>query len=98
MADIDPELPLVVECRSLAEVAEALEHSPQRIMFDNMDIESMRQALALVDGRCETEISGGVNLESLPELGKLGADYVSCGSLTHSAPYSDLSMQLSTKP
>uniref|UniRef100_A0A7C4ABK2 nicotinate-nucleotide diphosphorylase (carboxylating) n=1 Tax=Fundidesulfovibrio putealis TaxID=270496 RepID=A0A7C4ABK2_9BACT len=85
---------LEIECRSLEEVRQAVAQRPQRIMLDNMGPERMRQALALIPPGIETEISGGVSLETLPALAGLGADYVSVGRITHSAPYADFSMQL----
>ncbi|WP_243311102.1 carboxylating nicotinate-nucleotide diphosphorylase [Fundidesulfovibrio agrisoli] len=86
--------PLEVECRSLEEVLQAVAERPERIMLDNMTPEQMREALALIPQGIETEISGGVDLDRLPELAALGADFVSVGRITHSAPYADFSMQL----
>lgn len=87
-------VPLEVECRTLEEVREAVALRPERIMLDNMTMRQMREALALIPQGIETEISGGVTLESLPELAQLGADFVSVGRITHSAPYADFSMQI----
>lgn len=87
-------VPLEVECRTLEEVREAVGLRPERIMLDNMTTPQMREALALIPQGIETEISGGVTLESLPELALLGADFVSVGRITHSAPYADFSMQI----
>jgi len=86
--------PLEVECRTLDEVRQAVALAPERIMLDNMTLEQMREALALIPQGIETELSGGVSLETLPELGKLGADFISVGRITHSAPYADFSMQI----
>lgn len=86
--------PLEIECRDLDEVRQALAQKPQRIMFDNMGPEEISQALKLVPPGVETEISGGVSLESLPKLAGLGADFISVGRITHSAAYADFSMQL----
>ena len=86
--------PLEVECRTLDEVRQAVALNPERIMLDNMTLEQMRSALALVPEGIETEISGGVSLKNLPMLGTLGADFISVGRVTHSAPYADFSMQL----
>jgi len=86
--------PLEVECRTLDEVREAVRLSPRRIMLDNMDQDQMREALALIPEAIETELSGGVSLDALPALARLGADFVSVGRITHSAPYADYSMQL----
>lgn len=86
--------PVEVECRSLAEVEQAVALRPSRIMLDNMDCDMLRKALALIPAGIESEISGGVSLETLPALGKLGADFISVGRITHSAPAADFSMQL----
>jgi nicotinate-nucleotide pyrophosphorylase (carboxylating) len=86
--------PLEVECRTLDEVREAVSLSPSRIMLDNMTMDQMREALSLIPSEIETELSGGVSLEALPELGALGADFISVGRITHSAPYADFSMQI----
>ncbi len=86
--------PIEAECRDLDEVREAVAAAVERIMLDNMDPATMREALAMIPDAIETEISGGVSLERLPALGRLGADFISVGRLTHSAPYADLSMRL----
>jgi len=87
-------VPLEVECRTLEEVREASALAPERIMLDNMTPRAMREALAIIPSGIETEISGGVTLETLPALGEIGADFVSVGRITHSAPYADFSMQI----
>ena len=53
----------------------------------------MRQAVALVAGKAETECSGNVTKERLKEIAEIGVDYVSCGALTHSAPIMDVSLK-----
>lgn len=63
-------------------------------MLDNMDLATMKEALALVPSGIETEVSGGVNLETIGAIGKLGPDFVSVGALTHSAKVLDLSMRV----
>lgn len=86
--------PIEVECRSLKEVTQAVALRPSRIMLDNMDCEMLEKALALIPTDIESEISGGVSLETLPALAKLNADFISVGRITHSAPAADFSMQL----
>jgi nicotinate-nucleotide pyrophosphorylase (carboxylating) len=93
-AAYDPCPPIEVECRNLSEVAEAVAVSPSRVMLDNMDGATITAALGLIPAGIETEISGGVSLETLPALGRLGADFVSVGRITHSAPTADISMQI----
>jgi nicotinate-nucleotide pyrophosphorylase (carboxylating) len=89
-----PELPLEVECRSLAEVDEALAAGAPRLLLDNMSPAQLRDAVAHVAGRAELEASGGVTLQTLREVAGTGVDFVSMGALTHSAPALDLSLLL----
>lgn len=83
-----------VETQNLDEVQEALQQQVDIIMLDNMAIDRVREAVKLIDGRAKVEISGGVNLESLNEISRAGADFVSVGALTHSAPSMDISMNI----
>jgi nicotinate-nucleotide pyrophosphorylase (carboxylating) len=83
-----------VETQNLNEVREALDNKVDIIMLDNMSIDCMRDAVKVIDGRAKVEISGGVTLESLDEISRTGADYVSVGALTHSAPAVDISMNI----
>jgi nicotinate-nucleotide pyrophosphorylase (carboxylating) len=93
-----PAVPLEVECRTLAEVDEALDAGAPRILLDNMSIEELRAAVAHVDGRAELEASGGVTLQTLREIASTGVQFVSVGALTHSAPALDLSLILEPLP
>ena len=68
------------------------------ILLDNLSIDEMREAVGRIAGRAKTEISGGVTLERMPDLARTGADYVSVGALTHSAPAADLSLELELEP
>jgi nicotinate-nucleotide pyrophosphorylase (carboxylating) len=89
-----PELPLEVECRTLAEVDEALAAGATQILLDNMSVEGLRGAVRHVAGRARLEASGGVTLQTLREIAGTGVDFVSVGALTHSAPALDLSLLL----
>lgn len=82
-----------VECESLEQVAEALEAGADIIMLDNMDDDAMREAVALVGDRAETECSGNVDEARLASIASIGVTYVSSGALTHSAGIIDLSMK-----
>ena len=82
-----------VEVESLAMVREALEAGADIIMLDNMDHDTMRQAIDLIDGRAAVEVSGNVTADNAAALVDLGVDYVSSGALTHSAPILDLSLK-----
>ncbi len=86
--------PIEVECRTLGEVREAAALGVDRIMLDNMAPQALAEALALVPPGIETEVSGGVALETLPAIGAAGPDFVSVGRLTHSAPAADFSMRI----
>ncbi len=87
--------PIEVECRTLAEVQEAVACRVDRIMLDNMTIEAMCEALEAIPADIETEVSGGVTLETIRPLASAspkGPDFISVGRLTHSAPVADFSM------
>ncbi|WP_027183427.1 carboxylating nicotinate-nucleotide diphosphorylase [Desulfovibrio inopinatus] len=88
--------PIEVECRTLDEVREAVSLRPERIMLDNMEPSVMKEALSLIPEGIETEISGGVSMDKLSELAALGADFISIGKITHSAPSTDFSMLIHT--
>ncbi|MCI9488134.1 MAG: carboxylating nicotinate-nucleotide diphosphorylase [Lachnospiraceae bacterium] len=82
-----------IEVETLEQVREAVEAGADIIMLDNMTTEEMREAIALIDGRAETECSGNVTRENIARIIDLGVDYVSSGALTHSAPILDISMK-----
>ncbi|MDZ7762144.1 MAG: carboxylating nicotinate-nucleotide diphosphorylase [Desulfovermiculus sp.] len=90
--------PIEVECRTRDQVHEAVAAGVERIMLDNMDQEGIADCLELIPAGIESEISGGVSLDNLPKLGALGADFISVGCLTNSAPVLDLSMRLRLDP
>jgi nicotinate-nucleotide pyrophosphorylase (carboxylating) len=89
-----PPLRLEIEAETLDDVREALDGGVTRIMFDNMSLDQMRAAVALVGGRAETEASGGITLDNLHAVGETGVDFVSLGALTHSARTLDVSMEV----
>lgn len=82
-----------VETETLEQVEEAVCAGADIIMLDNMTPEMMKEAIALIDGRAETECSGNVTRENVERLTSLGVDYISSGALTHSAPILDLSLK-----
>jgi len=86
--------PIEVEVESLEEVDEALQAGADRLLLDNMETAEIREAVRRCRGRAKTEISGGVSLERVPELATTGADFVSSGALTHSAPAADISLEI----
>ena len=89
-----PGVPLEVECRSSAEIDEALAAGARRILLDNMTPDELRAAVRQVDGRATLEASGGVTREAIGEIAATGVDCISVGALTHSAPALDLSLLL----
>ena len=86
-------LKIEVETRNLQEVEEALKSGVDRIMLDNMGVDDMKKAVKLINGKCETEASGGITREMLKEVAATGVDFISAGALTHSAKNIDLSLK-----
>ncbi|WP_232818838.1 carboxylating nicotinate-nucleotide diphosphorylase [Megasphaera stantonii] len=82
-----------VETETLDMVREAVEAGADIIMFDNMTHDMMKEAVAIINGRAETECSGNVTEENISKLKDVGVDYISSGALTHSAPILDLSLK-----
>ena len=87
-------LPVEVEVQTLAELDEALASTAETVLVDNMSTQEIVEAVRRTRGRAKIEISGGVTLERIPELAATGADYVSVGALTHSAPAIDISFEI----
>jgi nicotinate-nucleotide pyrophosphorylase (carboxylating) len=87
-------MPIEVEAQSLEQVDAAIAAAADVILLDNLSTSEIRAAVERIGGRARTEISGGVTLERLPDLAATGADSVSIGALTHSAPAADLSFEL----
>ena len=83
-----------VEVETLEQVDQALAAGADILLLDNMSIDDIREAVRRSRGRAATEISGGVTLERIPELAATGADFVSVGALTHSAPAIDISFEI----
>lgn len=93
---INKNLPVEVETRNLSEVDEVLRNGGvDVIMLDNMDPETMRQAVHTIGGRCKTEASGGINEDTIRAVAECGVDYISVGELTHSVRSLDLSLKVS---
>jgi nicotinate-nucleotide pyrophosphorylase (carboxylating) len=89
-----PELPVEVEAQTLEEVDEALGAGADVVLVDNMTTDEVRTAVARARGKARIEVSGGVTLARIPELAATGADFVSIGALTHSAPAVDISFEI----
>ncbi len=82
-----------VEVENMDMVREAVEAGADIIMLDNMNIEQLKEAVAYINGRAETECSGNMTKENIANIASAGVDYVSSGALTHSAPILDLSLK-----
>lgn len=92
--DKGKKLKIEIECRSLDDIRRVLAHGgADRIMFDNFSPELTREAVELVNGKVETESSGGITLENLRAYGETGVDYISVGALTHSVKGLDMSFK-----
>ena len=89
-----PDFPMEVECRTPAEVDEALEAGATRLLLDNMSPDELRRIVAQVGGRARLEASGGIAFDTLRSYAETGVDWISVGALTHSAPALDLSLTL----
>lgn len=89
-----PDLSLEVEVQTVEELDEALAAGAPMILLDNMTTDVIRECVRRTSGRARLEISGGVTLERIPELARTGADFVSVGALTHSAPAADISFEI----
>ena len=94
MRQANQTLPVEVEAQSLCEVDAALDAGADIVLLDNLSTADIIEAVAKCRGKARTEISGGVTLARMPELATTGADYVSIGALTHSAPAADLSFEI----
>ena len=82
-----------VEVDTLDQLCEALHFPIDAVLLDNMDVATLKKAVALVNGRLLTEASGGVNLETVRKIAEIGVDLISVGALTHSAPRLDLALE-----
>jgi nicotinate-nucleotide pyrophosphorylase (carboxylating) len=84
-----------VECDTLEQVIEARDAAADRVLLDNMTPEQVREAVAVLEGSVEVEVSGGITLETIGAYAETGADFVSVGALTHSVPVFDIGLDMS---
>ncbi len=89
-----PDLEVEVEVDTLEELREALESGAEHILLDNMSDAMMVEAVKMTAGKARLEASGGITIERLPAIGKIGVDFVSVGALTHSVKSSDISLDV----
>jgi len=83
-----------VEVTNLAELEVALQLQVDRIMLDNMDLETIHQAVTITNGQTPLEVSGNVSLNTVRSIAETGVDFISIGALTHSAPILDISLDV----
>ncbi|MEL8055224.1 MAG: carboxylating nicotinate-nucleotide diphosphorylase [Pseudomonadota bacterium] len=83
-----------IEVDTLAQLEEALPHKPHAVLLDNMNPETLRKAVEIVDGQCVTEASGGITLETVAAKAETGVNYISVGALTHSAINLDVGLDI----
>jgi nicotinate-nucleotide pyrophosphorylase (carboxylating) len=88
------DLPIEIEAQSLEQVDEAVQAGADVILLDNLPDAQLVEAIARIGGRAKIEISGGVTIDRIPALAATGADFVSVGALTHSAPAADISLEI----
>jgi nicotinate-nucleotide pyrophosphorylase (carboxylating) len=89
-----PEVAVEIEAENIDQADAALVAGADIVLADNMSVEQIREVVRHARGRAKVEISGGVTLERIPELASTGADFVSVGALTHSAPAIDISFEI----
>ena len=87
-----PNLKIEVEVDTIEQLKEALSTQPDWVLLDNMPPPVLRECVALCEGICKTEASGGINLETIHDIAQTGVDAISVGALTHSAPSIDLAL------
>ncbi len=83
-----------IEVDNLQQLEEALPLKPHAVLLDNMDNDTLRRAVEMIDGACKAEASGGVNLDTVAGIAETGVDYISVGALTHSASNLDVGLDL----
>jgi nicotinate-nucleotide pyrophosphorylase (carboxylating) len=96
MRRFDPDVLLIFEADTLAQAQVLAQCQVDRILLDNMNCETLKQAVALVQGRCKLEASGNMTLARVKEVAETGVDYISVGALTHSVQALDFSLELIT--
>lgn len=88
-----PTLKIEVECGNLRQVRQALAAGADIIMLDNMSPARMKRAVEVIAGRALVEASGNITLDNIRQVTRVGVDFISVGTLTHSAPAADISLE-----
>ncbi len=91
----DSALPVEIEVRNRAEITEALACGATRLLLDNMTPAQAAEEIRFIAGRASVELSGGIELDAIAAYAATGADFISCGAITHSAPAVDINFRLS---
>jgi nicotinate-nucleotide pyrophosphorylase (carboxylating) len=86
--------PIEIEVRTLAELEEAIEGGAQHLLLDNLTPAQAREWIARIAGRAVVELSGGITLDTVAAYAETGADFISCGAITHSAAAVDINFRL----
>lgn len=94
LAKIKKRMPIEVECDTLLQASEALKAKADIIMLDNMNLDQIKKAVKMINGKAKIEVSGGVNLKTVGNIAKAGVDYISVGALTHSVKAVDIGLDL----
>jgi nicotinate-nucleotide pyrophosphorylase (carboxylating) len=90
--------PVEIEVETLAQVKEALEAGADRLLLDNMDVPTLRLAVAMINGRAQTEASGGIGLDNIRDIAQTGVNFISVGRITQSATAVDIGLDWSITP
>ena len=94
LANNNKDLEIIVEARNLDEVNQILnEGGVKRILLDNFDYKTTKEAVAIIGEKCQTESSGGITENTIAKYAKCGVDFISLGALTHSVLNFDLSLK-----
>jgi len=91
---VSPMVKIEVEVSNLEELKEALECDVDIIMLDNMNLEDMKEAVKLVNGKVKLEASGNITLDNIREVALTGVDFISTGATIHSSKWLDISMRV----
>ncbi len=86
-----------IEVENLEQLKESLNFPVDIIMLDNMDAGTLQKAVKLINGKCYSEASGGINLDNIEKIAKSGVDYISIGKITSQAPSIDIHMEFENK-
>lgn len=94
-AENGPDVRVIVEVENLTQLEQVLATTADRVLLDNMDVETLSRAVDMVGDRMETEASGGVTLETIRAIASTGVGFISVGWITHSAPQLDVALDFS---